>query len=72
MSPSLSHLIIFNPTISRPAEGSVSSDPAYKDADPEDHGEIAQMLFHWSSKGSKREEGLKQMGLAKGLMGFIR
>ncbi len=73
---SLSHFVIFNPSLRPPkpdttldkAESSASSD---KD-DEDDLREAAQILFYTSREagGVSRDRMLRQVGLAKGLMGF--
>jgi hypothetical protein len=74
--PSLSHFVIFNPTL-KPSPASQSSrDTAHheeRDKDLEDDlKEAAQILFYTSrsSRTVSRDTMLKQTGLVKGLMGF--
>ncbi len=82
-APSLLHLLIFNPKIPNPTPTDLDQDPIFLSADPDDLSELAQLLCHWSlpvgegntagkEGGSKREDALRQMGLVKGLMGFLR
>lgn len=62
---SLSHFVIFNPTL-RP-------DINHEDKDLQDDlREAAQILFYTSREagGVSRDKMLRQVGLAKGLMGF--
>ncbi|WVR06802.1 hypothetical protein IAU60_003838 [Kwoniella sp. DSM 27419] len=62
----LSHFVIFNPTI-RP------DIPKTQDKDEDDDvREAAQILFYTSreARGVSRDKMLRQVGLAKGLMGF--
>ncbi|WVQ79599.1 hypothetical protein IAT38_001699 [Cryptococcus sp. DSM 104549] len=68
---SLSHFVIFNPSLRPPP---VVVDPeAERDKDEEDDvREAAQILFYTSREagGVSRDRMLRQVGLAKGLMGF--
>lgn len=70
---SLSHFAIFNPAyhptrLHTPASDSESDDKDLKD----DLREAAQILFYTSREagGVSRDQMLRQIGLAKGLMGF--
>ncbi|WVW84203.1 hypothetical protein I302_106233 [Kwoniella bestiolae CBS 10118] len=63
---SLSHFVIFNPTIKADIPKSDNRD------DDDDLREAAQILFYTSREagGVSRDKMLRQVGLAKGLMGF--
>jgi hypothetical protein len=80
---SLSHFVLFSPTLRSPppAPGSEVDNPDHpNDADPEERNhdleadlrEAAQILFYTSRQagGVSRDKMLRQVGLAKGLMGF--
>lgn len=74
---SLSHLIIFNPTLTTlrtlPNQKQDDQDEEERDKDLEDDlREAAQILFYTSrqANGVSRDKMLRQVGLAKGLMGF--
>lgn len=77
LPPSLSHFVIFNPAL-KPTPGpkpsaESESDPESGNKDLEDDlREAAQILFYTSreSGGVSRDRMLRQVGLAKGLMGF--
>ncbi|WWD17044.1 hypothetical protein CI109_101481 [Kwoniella shandongensis] len=73
-SPSLSHFVIFNPTLRLPkSEVSKVGDGVERDRDEEDDlREAAQIVFYTSREagGVSRDKMLRQVGLAKGLMGF--
>jgi hypothetical protein len=73
---SVSHFIIFNPSLQRPRP---AASPAKVDKDGErdkdledDLKEASQILFYTSREGGKvsRDKMLRQFGLVKGLMGF--
>jgi hypothetical protein len=72
--PQLTHLILFNPKLEHTPE--IHSHDS--DIDKEDWDEASQVLFA-KGQGWKDTQGkvqwnsiLKQMGLVKGLMGFMR
>jgi hypothetical protein len=70
---SVSHFIIFNPTLQRTL--ALSTDQAGKERDgdlEDDLKEASQILFYTSREGGKvsRDKMLRQFGLVKGLMGF--
>ena len=73
-APEWTHLVIFNPQLKHDAQ----TKPIDPTLDKEDWDEAAQVLFAegkgWISAEGKKEWNaiLKQMGLAKGLMGFMR
>lgn len=80
VSPSLSHFVIFNPTI-KPPPNDAGRGPTSKPVDEEEEEdkdlrddllEAAQILFYTSREagGVSRDVMLRQVGLAKGLMGF--
>jgi hypothetical protein len=63
---SLSHFVIFNPTL--------RSSIIHENKDTQDDlRDAAQILFYTSREagGVTRDKMLRQVGLAKGLMGFI-
>jgi len=63
---SLSHFVIFNPTL--------RSQITHEDKDIQDDlRDAAQILFYTSREagGASRDRMLRQVGLAKGLMGFV-
>jgi hypothetical protein len=65
-------LVIFNPTLQPPIR-SPDPDRPERDKDLEDDlKEAAQILFYTSREagGVSRDKMLRQVGLAKGLMGF--
>lgn len=75
-TPKLTDLVIFNPTL----KNDRTTPPSDRQllVDKEDYDEISQVLFA-DGPGLKNPQGgvewntvLKQMGLAKGLMGFMR
>jgi hypothetical protein len=63
---SVSHFIMFNPSLQLPTRSQTRDDAG------EDMKEAAQILFYTSREGGKvsRDRMLRQFGLAKGLMGF--
>jgi hypothetical protein len=74
-SPTLIDLIVFNPTLKH-----TGTDPSTRQSvvDKEDWDEVSQILFA-DGPGTRNARGetewnlvLRQMGLAKGLMGFIK
>ncbi|KAK8864661.1 hypothetical protein IAR55_001911 [Kwoniella newhampshirensis] len=70
--PSVSHFVIFNPTLSL-ATATSRTDTEERDKDEEDDlKEAAQIVFYTSREagGVSRDRMLRQVGLAKGLMGF--
>lgn len=82
---SLSHFVLFSPTLRSPppapAPGPEADDHIHNsDADAEERNhdleadlrEAAQILFYTSRQagGVSRDKMLRQVGLAKGLMGF--
>jgi len=73
-APEWTHLVVFNPQLKHDAE----LKPIDSALDKEDWDEAAQVLFAegkgWTNAEGKKEWNsiLKQMGLAKGLMGFMR
>jgi ribosome-binding protein aMBF1 (putative translation factor) len=81
--PSLAHFVIFNPTLARKppkkdaasptAERSAPAKDEERDRDLEDDlREAAQIVFYTAREagGVSRDRMLRQVGLAKGLMGF--
>jgi hypothetical protein len=75
--PSLSHFVIFNPTLklAQPVNSpDATGDEVERDRDEEDDlKEAAQIMFYTSREagGVSRDKMLRQVGLVKGLMGFI-
>jgi len=70
---SVSHFIIFNPTLQRPSPISPTKKDGDTDRDLEDDlKEASQILFYTSREGGRvsRDKMLRQYGLVKGLMGF--
>lgn len=70
---SVSHFIIFNPTLQRPLPQTKDTPGKESDGDLEDDlKEASQILFYTSREGGKvsRDKMLRQFGLVKGLMGF--
>jgi hypothetical protein len=74
---SVSHFIIFNPTLKRPPPPAspAKNDEGSKERDrdlEDDLKEASQILFYTSREGGKvsRDKMLRQFGLVKGLMGF--
>jgi hypothetical protein len=71
---SVSHFIIFNPSLQLPTRIQTRDDAGEdRDKDLEDDmKEAAQILFYTSREGGRvsRDRMLRQFGLAKGLMGF--
>ncbi|KIR59309.1 hypothetical protein I314_04824 [Cryptococcus bacillisporus CA1873] len=67
----LSHFAIFNPNLDTPAPVRKEGEDRNKD-DEDDQKEAAQILFYTSREagGISRDKMLRQVGLAKGLMGF--
>lgn len=67
----LSHFAIFNPNLETPAPIRKEGEDRDKD-DEDDQKEAAQILFYTSREagGVSRDKMLRQVGLAKGLMGF--
>lgn len=73
--PTLTDLIIFNPTLKH---ANTDSSGRLSLVDREDYDEVSQVLFA-DGTGSRNSRGetewntvLRQMGLAKGLMGFMK
>ncbi|OXC68217.1 hypothetical protein AYX13_03167 [Cryptococcus neoformans] len=70
-SANLSHFAIFNPNLETPMLERKEGEDRDKD-DEDDQKEAAQILFYTSRGGGgvSRDKMLRQVGLAKGLMGF--
>lgn len=73
--PTLTDLIIFNPTLKH---ANTDSSGRLSLVDKEDYDEVSQVLFA-DGTGLRNSRGetewnavLRQMGLAKGLMGFMK
>lgn len=73
--PTLTDLIVFNPTLKH---ANTDSSGRLSLVDKEDYDEVSQVLFA-DGTGLRNSRGetewnvvLKQMGLAKGLMGFMK
>ncbi|KAK4684927.1 hypothetical protein P7C73_g5237, partial [Tremellales sp. Uapishka_1] len=72
--PTLSHFVIFNPTLLPPTPSSPLPTGQERDRDLEDDlREAAQILFYTSREagGVSRDKMLRQVGLAKGIMGLM-
>jgi len=72
---SLSHFVIINPTIKPQEPGTEAKERNEESGDKDlrdDLREAAQILFYTSKEagGVSRDRMLRQVGLAKGLMGF--
>lgn len=64
---SLSHFVIFNPSLEPDVEAN-----KLKGDEKDDAREAAQIIYYTSNEGGSvsRDKMLRQVGLAKGLMGF--